>query len=99
VQGAADVVDRAILLAECDDPIAEGIGLGRGLWSPGRGDEGGAMRVAAEMGDEEAGAARWGAEAPRRLGPRESLDAVGAEGLVLPVGGVGRHGEDAGEVR
>jgi hypothetical protein len=99
VQDAADVVDREVLLAEGDDPVAEGVGLGRGLRSPGRGDEEDAVRVAAEMVDEDAEASGRVAGASRRLGPREALDEVGPEGLVLPVGGVGRHSEDAGEVR
>ena len=49
--------------------------------------------------DQDAKAARCVAEAVCRLDARESLDEVGPQGFVLPVGGVGRHGESAGEVR
>ena len=57
------------------------------------------MGVAAEVVDEDAEAARGVAEAACRLGPREPLDEVGPQRLVLPVGGVGRLGEPAGEIR
>jgi hypothetical protein len=99
VQGAADVVDREVQLAERHDPVADGVGLGRGVRPLGRGEEEGAMRIAAELVDEDAEAARRITEAARRLGPREALDEVGPQGLVPPVGGVGRHGEGAGEIR
>ena len=99
VQRAADVVDREVLLAQLDDPIAEGIGLGGGMRPLGRGDEEGALGIPAELVDEDAEAARGVAEAACRLDPREPLDEVGPQRLVLPVGGVGRFGEPAGEVR
>ena len=99
VQRAADVVDREVLLAQLDDPIAEGIGLGGGMRPLGRGDEEGTFGIPAELVDEDAEAARGVAEAACRLDPREPLDEVGPQRLVLPVGGVGRFGEPAGEVR
>jgi hypothetical protein len=39
------------------------------------------------------------AEAVGDLGGREALDEIGAQGLVLPVGGVGGYEEDTREVR
>jgi hypothetical protein len=96
---AADVVDREVRLAQFDDPIAEGIGLGGGLRSLGRGDEEGTFRIPAEVVDEDPEAGRGVAEAACRLDPREPLDEVGPQRLVLAVGGVGRLGEPAAEVR
>jgi hypothetical protein len=65
----------------------------------GRRDEEGTFGIPAELVDEDAEAARCVAEAACRLDPRESLNEVGAQRLVLSVGGVGRFGEPAGEVR
>jgi hypothetical protein len=49
--------------------------------------------------DQDAEAA-WGvAEAACHFDPRESLDKVAPQGLVPPVGSVGRFNESAGEVR
>ena len=78
VQRAADVVDREVLLAQLDDPIAEGIGLGGGMRPLGRGDEEGTFGIPAELVDEDAEAARGVAEAACRLDP-EPLDEVGPQ--------------------
>ena len=97
-QVAADVVDREVLLAQGDDPIAEGIGFGRGLWPFGRGEEEVASGILAKLVDKDAEAS-WGiAEAASGLVTGQSLDEVGAEGLVLAMGGVGGFEEDPGEV-
>ena len=98
-QGAADVIDGEVLLAQGDDPIAEWLRLGRGLRSLGRGEEEVPPGVLTELVDKNT-QAPWGvAEAARDLGTRESLHEEGTEGLVLAVGGVGRFEEDASKVR
>jgi hypothetical protein len=99
VQRAADVVDREVVLAQRDDLVAYGVGRGRGLGALGRRDEEGAVRVASELVDEDAEAARRVAEATGRLDTRETFDEIGPPCLVPPVGGVGRLGEEAREVR
>src|SRR5208337_4585751 len=95
-QVAADVVDREVLLAKGDDPIAEGIGFGRGPWPFGRGEEEVATGILAELMDEDTEAPRGIAEAASGLVTGQSIDEVGAKGLVLAVGGVGRFKEDPG---
>ena len=65
----------------------------------GRGDEESAFGILAELVDQDPEAA-WGvAEAACCVGPREPLDEVGPQCLVLPVRGVGRFRESAGEER
>lgn len=96
-QVAADVVDREILLAQRDDPIAQGIGFGRGLWSFGRAEEEVTAGILAKLVDQDA-EAPWGiAEAAGGLFTGQSLDEIGAKGLVLTMGGVGGFKEEAGE--
>ena len=62
-QGAADVVDGEVLLAQGDDVFPEGFGLGCGVRSLGRGQEEVAAGILAELMDEDAEAARGVAEA------------------------------------
>jgi hypothetical protein len=81
-QGAADVVDREVLLAEGDDAVAEGVGLGCGLRSLGRGEEEAAARILAELMDQDAKAAGGVTEPARDFGAGEALDEEGAEGLI-----------------
>ena len=97
-QVAADVVDRQILLAQRDDPIAERIGFGRSLRSFGRAEEEVAAGILAKLMDQDA-EAPWGiAEAAGGLFTGQSLDEIGTKGLVLTMGGVGGFKEGAGEV-
>ena len=70
-QVAADIVDRQVLLAEGDDPIAEGIGFGRGLWPFGRSEEEVTSGILAELMDEDT-------EAPRRIAEAASGLALGS---------------------
>ncbi len=98
VQVAADVVDREILLAECDDPIAERIGLGCGVWSFGWGPEEVASGILAKLMDEDAEASRCITEPPSGLSAGESIDKIGPKGLVLAMSGVGGFEEDPGEI-
>ena len=98
-QIAADVVDGEVLLAQGDDAVAEGIGLGCGLGPLGRSEEEVASGTLAELVDEDAEAARGVTEAASDLGAGETIDEESAEGLVLAVGGVGGFEEDPGEVR
>ncbi len=98
-QIAADVVDGEVLFTEGDDAVAEGIGLGCGLGSLGRSEEEVPWGTLAELVDEDAEAPRGVTEAASGLGTGEPLDEESAEGLVLPVGGVGGFEEDPGEVR
>ena len=82
-----------------DDPIAEGIGFGRSLWSFGRAEEEVTSGILAKLVDQDA-EAPWGiAEAAGGLFTGQSLDEIGAKGLVLTMSGVGGFEEDAGEVR
>ena len=95
-QGLADVVDGKVLFSQDDDLLADRIGLGRRLRPFGRGQEELPDRAVAEPVDQDAEAA-WGvSELFGGLGTGESLDEEGSEGLVLPVGGVGRFQEEAG---
>jgi len=86
-------------LRRADDAVAEGIGLGCGLGSLGRSEEEVPWGTLAELVDEDAEAPRGVTEAASGLGTGEPLDEESAEGLVLPVGGVGGFEEDPGEVR
>ena len=97
-QGAANVIDREVLLAEGDDAVAEGIGLGCGVRSLGGGEEEVAVRILPELMDQDAKAAGGVTESAGDFGAGEAIDEEGAEGLVSAVGGVGRLEEDSGEV-
>jgi len=57
-----------------------------------------AAGITAEPMAQDAKASGRVAKASRRLSRRQTLDEVGAERFVLPVGGIGGHQEDAGEV-
>jgi hypothetical protein len=98
-QVAADVIDREVLFPQGDDDFSEGIGLGCGLRSLGRGQEEGAAGILAELMDQDAKAAGGIAEAAGDFGTGEVVHEEGAEGLVLAVGGVGGLEEDPREVR
>ena len=96
-EGAADVVDGEVLLPQGDDPIAEPLLL---AWRPAFacvGEEEVALALLAELMDEDAKAARSIAEPPGRFGRGDTLDEEGAEGLVLPMVGVGWLQELAGQ--
>ena len=67
-QVAADVIDGEVLFPQGDDEVTEGIGLGCGLGSLGRGQEEGAARVLAELMDQDAETAGGVAEAAGDLG-------------------------------
>ena len=70
-QVPADVIDGEILLSQGDDEFAEGIGLGCGLGSLGRGQEEGAAGVLAELMDQDAKAAGGVTEAAGDFGTGE----------------------------
>ena len=97
-QVAADVVDREVLLAKGNDPIAEGIGFGCAEGPFGRGAEEVASGILAKLMDEDAEASRGIAEAASGLVAGQSVDEIGTECLVLAMGGVGGFEEDPGEV-
>ena len=97
-QAAADVVDRQVLLTQRDDPLAEGIGFGRGLWSLGWGEEEVAAGILAELMDQDTETPRGIAKSAGGLLTGQPLDEVGAEGFILTMGRVGWFQEDAGEV-
>ena len=69
------------------------------LRSLGRRCEESSIRVLAELMAQDAESAWAIAEAPGRLGRAESLDEIGPQGFVLPVGGVLGHEEDPGVFR
>jgi hypothetical protein len=79
--------------------VAKGIGLGCGMRPFGGGEEEVASRVLAELVDENAEAPRRITEGASDLGTGNPINEEGAEGFVLPMGGVGRLEEDPGKVR
>jgi len=88
-QGAADIVDGAVLLAEGDDPLPQPLLFAGGpSFADGRGEEV-AVGLLAELMDEDSEASGRVSEAGGRLGRGGLLDEEGAEGLVLPMSGVG----------
>ncbi len=84
-QLAADVVDGEVPLAHGDDQVADAIarGAGCGPWPAGGKKAAPLGGVVAELVAEDAEGARGVAEAASDLVGGESLDEVGAEGLVL----------------
>ena len=99
-QGPADVVDGEVLLAQGDHAVAAGGPSWAAVWGPlAGGEEEGPLGVLAELVDQDAEAAGRVAEARGGLGGGKSLDEVGAEGLVLAVGGVDRLQKAVGERR
>jgi hypothetical protein len=99
VEGAADIVDREVLLAEVDDVVADGIRLGSGVWPLGGGKEEGTLGIPAEVVDQDPKAS-WGvAVAFGDLGTGEFLNEESTESFVLAVCGIAGFEENAGEVR
>ena len=97
-QVAADVIDGKVLLTQRDDLIAEWIGFGCDLGTLGRGQEEVASGILAKLMNKNTEAS-WGVtEAASGLAAGQPLDEIGAKGLVLAVGGVGRLEKDVGEV-
>jgi len=94
-QGAADVVDGEVLLAQGDDLFAKPFLLARRSADARRRDEEVARGLMAELMDEDAEAPRCIAEPAGRFGGGETIDEEGPEGFVLPVGGVGGLQEPA----
>jgi hypothetical protein len=82
-------VDGEVLLAEGDDPFPQPVLFARGpSFASGRGEEV-AVGLLAELMDEDSEASGRVSEAGGRLGRGGLLDEEGAEGLVLPMSGVG----------
>src|SRR5271157_996413 len=90
---------RLRLIAQGDDTVAEGVGLGCGMGPLGRCEEEVASRVLAELVYEDSEAPRCVTEAASDLGTGDPLNEEGAKSLVLAVGGVGGFEEDLGNVR
>jgi hypothetical protein len=98
-QVPADVIDGEVLLSQSDDEFAEGIGLGCGLRSLGRGQEEAAVGILAELMDQDAKAAGGVTEAAGDFETGEVVHEEGAQSLVLAVCGIGGYEENPGEVR
>ncbi len=96
-QGAADVVDGEVLLAQGDDLLPQPFLLAGWSALAWGGDEEIAVGLTAELVDEDAEAPGRVAEASGHLGGWEAVDEEGSEGLVLSMGGVGRLQEAAGQ--
>ena len=97
-QVAADVVNGEVLFAQVNDTLPEGIGLGCGLGSFGRGEKEVPLMVLAELVDQDSEASRGVTKAPSNFGAGGSINKKGAEGLVLAVGGVSWFKEDLRQV-
>jgi hypothetical protein len=83
-QLALNVVDREVALAQRHHQLADRIAGGCGVRAGEGAEEGRALlEVVAELVTEDAEGAGGIAEPPSRLGGRELLDEVGAEGFVL----------------
>jgi len=95
-QRPADVIDREVLLAEGDDLWAKGIRLGRGLGTMGRGLKKVTVGPMTELMDQHAKTARRVAETGGGLGTGNCIHEIGAQRLVLSVGGIGRLKEEPG---
>ncbi len=85
-----DVIYGEILLAQGDDTLPEGIGLGCILRPLGWAEEEVSLRILAEMVDENSEAPWSVTEASCDLGTGCAIDEECAEGLILAVDGVGR---------
>lgn len=98
LEQALNVVDGEVLLASLGDPLADRIGFGGLLGTFGRGEEKRPARVLAEVADQDAKAARGVTEPLCGLLGGKVIDEVGAERLVLTVGGVSRLEESLSQV-
>ena len=87
-QRTADIVDGEVLFPQRDDPIPKSLLL---AWWPtlarGR-DEEVTLGVMAKLVDQDAETSGCVAEPRGRLGGGETVDEEGAQGFVLPMGGV-----------
>ena len=97
VEGAADVVDGEVLLAQGDHLIPQSRLLaGRSALASAREEEV-ALGLIAELMDEDPEAPRRVPEAGGGFRRRDAIDEEGAESLILSVGGAGGLQEQAGE--
>ena len=94
-QGATDVVNGEVLLAEGDHVFAQPFLLARRSAYACRRDDEVARGLSAELLDKDAKASRCVAEPPGRFGGGDTVDEEGPEGFVLSVGGVGGLQEPA----
>ena len=95
LQGAGDVIDGEVLLAHAKDQFADGVFLGLGMRAVLELTEEVGLG-AAEMMTQDAKRA-WGvAKTAGDVSRGNTFDEVGAEGLVLALGGGGRFEEEPG---
>src|SRR5262249_36902140 len=92
-QGAADIVDGEVLLAQGDDALTQGLLFGGDVGPLVGGEEEAAAGGLAELVDQDTEAAVGVAEAFGDFRAGAALDDVGTQGLVLALGGVGRFQE------
>ena len=96
-EGAADLVDRQVLLAEGDDTVSEPLLPTPGLDLVGRGDEERPLGVVAELMHEDPHAS-WSVPEPgRHLSRGQAVDEVGPQGFVPAMGGIRGLEEVTGE--
>src|SRR5262249_35494163 len=89
-QGAADIVDGEVLLAQGDDALTQGLLFGGDVGPLVGGEEEAAAGGLAELVDQDTEAAVGVAEAFGDFRAGAAVDDVGTQGLVLTLGGVGR---------
>jgi len=94
----ADVVNGLVLLAQLDDCFPHRI-LGFGSAPDLRGEKELAMRVLAELMDQDAKTAECVAKTLGCLRLRHTIDKIGPQGFVLAVRGVARNQKGLGQVR
>jgi hypothetical protein len=92
-QGAADIVDGEVLLAQGDDAQTQGLLFRGAVGSLVRGKEEAAVGALAELAEQDTEAAVGVTEAFGDFRPGAALDDIGTQGLVLTLGGVGRFQE------
>ena len=96
LQGPTDIVDGQVLFSQSDDFLPDGIvGLDAGPWII---DKELSLRVIPKLMGQLVKAARCVAESLGDFGGGQSLDEIGPQGFVLPMGGVLRREKDLGQI-